>query len=86
VNDITYLFFPFLQYLSAKDSSSKRTYRSELFARVCCSTRTEPARMAKAAKIWTDATIQNYMLHPKHHDDDANSGGEWFDGYLFTEH
>mmetsp|Transcript_55666 Transcript_55666/g.62991 ORF Transcript_55666/g.62991 Transcript_55666/m.62991 type:complete len:199 (-) Transcript_55666:362-958(-) len=26
------------------------------------------------------------MLHPKNHDDDANSGGEWLYGYLFTEH
>mmetsp|Transcript_38430 Transcript_38430/g.44283 ORF Transcript_38430/g.44283 Transcript_38430/m.44283 type:complete len:89 (+) Transcript_38430:379-645(+) len=59
-----YPFFPFLQYLSAKDSSSKRTYSSELFARVCA-TGTAPAQIAKAAKTWTDATIQKYRLHPE---------------------
>jgi len=52
-----YPFFPFLQYLSAKESSEERTYSSELFARVC-STGTAPARMEKAAKTWTDAKIQ----------------------------
>lgn len=82
-NYITYPFFPFIHYLYAKDSS-ERTYSSELFARVC-STGTEPARIANAAKTWTYAKIQKYMLDPKNHDD-ANSGGEWFYGYLFTEH
>ena len=94
---ITQPFFPFLFYLTAKNSHPSRTWSSELLASLCSrssgasgqlsssKSTDSPNDVAMAARDWVLGRIKKHAVDPKG-SDDPHCGGEWFEAYLKAVH
>jgi len=82
---ISFPFFPYGFHLKAKGSEPSRTWSSQLHNNLYASKDPLQKEFAESVTTWIIRGIKYLAEDPKLHDD-AECGGEWFEGYLRAAH